>query len=316
MRTRPLRELGVRELGPLLEEETGHWLSELLWDYSEVASAVEGGVDRRSLNGRAAQEGSKAVAYCYYLHDPQRILIGAAFASEAFRGQGIEEGLLTESVGEALAVGQRRIECQTLFTTARQPEGVFRAAGFAEAPREYLIRDCVATPLPQVEHVPGLRPLRREDLPAAAEVVRESHVDSVDAAVNLTYRSSALCKVFVETLVLRSGCGRVDPEASAVVQQGDGISAVLIASQLSRRSGHICQVSVRPEAQGQGLGRRLMAHALSAFRRRGFEAVSLSVTVGNERARALYYQMGFTLRRRFGAYAWVPPPDRIELPST
>ena len=45
-----------------------------------------------------------------------------------------------------------------------------------------------------------------------------SHVGSVDAALNLTYATPATCRTFVETLVLRSGCGRFDADASRLVE--------------------------------------------------------------------------------------------------
>jgi ribosomal protein S18 acetylase RimI-like enzyme len=90
---------------------------------------------------------------------------------------------------------------------------------------------------------------------------------------------------------------------------------VLLASQLSRTNAHVCQVSVSPEAQGQGFGEVLMTSALAAFRRQGLETASLSVTVGNDRAYGLYTRLGFQLRKHFAAHAWVRPPARIRLPA-
>jgi ribosomal protein S18 acetylase RimI-like enzyme len=90
---------------------------------------------------------------------------------------------------------------------------------------------------------------------------------------------------------------------------------VILASQLSRGNGHICQVSVAPKAQDRGLGSWLMRLSLEALRRRGMQTVSLSVTVGNDRAYELYRRLGFRLHRPFGAHAWVRPPARIEIPA-
>jgi ribosomal protein S18 acetylase RimI-like enzyme len=119
----------------------------------------------------------------------------------------------------------------------------------------------------------------------------------------------------VETLVLRAGCGRFDPEASFVAETREGATGVLLASHLSRTNGHVCQVSVVPESQARGLGGALMASALASFRRQGLQTASLSVTVDNRRAYRLYERLGFRLRKPFAAHAWVRPPARIELPA-
>jgi ribosomal protein S18 acetylase RimI-like enzyme len=160
-----------------------------------------------------------------------------------------------------------------------------------------------------------LRTVRRDDLPAAAEIIYRSHRGSLDAALNLTYATPALCRGFVDTLVLRAGCGRFDAVASLLVEGARGPVGVLLASHLSRTNGHVCQVSVVPEAQGQGLGTVLMTAGLQAFGSEGLQSASLSVTVDNTRAHRLYEALGFKLRKEFAAHAWVRPPARIELPA-
>jgi mycothiol synthase len=94
-----------------------------------------------------------------------------------------------------------------------------------------------------------------------------------------------------------------------------GALGVLLASRLSGSAGHICQVSVRPEAQGRGLGSALVLAALRSFKRQGHQSASLSVTLGNTAAYRLYERLGFRLRKAFGAHAWVRPPATIELPA-
>ena len=49
VRTRPLAEISSRALRPLLDEESEHWGQELLWDYTDVSSAVASGLERRAL---------------------------------------------------------------------------------------------------------------------------------------------------------------------------------------------------------------------------------------------------------------------------
>jgi ribosomal protein S18 acetylase RimI-like enzyme len=279
-----------------------------------VSSAVASGFERRALNGRVAHDGVRAVAYCYFMPDAGRAIVGSLYAREGFRDQGIEEELLEPVLAEAKALSTHsRVECQTLFSTAPGAEERFARAGFEGRARHYLMRD-LRSVADWPPHSFRLRALRRDDLPAAADLIYRSHLGTIDAALNLTYSSPALCRGFVETLVLRAGCGRFDAEASLVAEDGDGLIGVLLSSHLSRTNGHICQVSVDPERQARGLGTVLMTRALEALRSQGLATASLSVTVANEPAYRLYQRLGFRLKKEFAAHAWVRPPARIELP--
>jgi ribosomal protein S18 acetylase RimI-like enzyme len=312
---RPLSEVSTRELRPLLEEESDHWAGELLWDYRDVSSAVASGVERRALTGFVLHDGLRAAAYCYSMIDAGRAIVGSVFAASGFRGQGLEEKLVEAVIQDAQRhPHNERVECQTLFSTAPAADQRFVRAGFASRARHYLVRPLDA-PVEVPSHPLTLRTLRRDDLAAAAQIIHKSHVGSLDAALNLTYATPSFCRGFVETLVLRAGCGRFDPEASFVAEAPTGSIGVLLASHLSRTNGHVCQVSVSPDAQGQGVGRALMVAALRSFREQGLQTASLSVTLDNHPAYALYRTLGFHLRKEFAAHAWVRPPARIPLPA-
>jgi ribosomal protein S18 acetylase RimI-like enzyme len=315
VRTRPLAEVSARELAPLLREECLHWNAELYWDYSDVSSAVASGLERRALAGCVIQDGLRLAAYCYYMLDAGRAVVGSVYSAEAFRGRGLEEALLERVLADAQAIpGNDRVECQTLFSTARAADDLFMRAGFQSRTRHYLVRS-LSQGLPPAPGPVRLRPLGREDLGVAAQIVHRSHEGSLDAALNLTYATPALCRGFVETLVLRAGCGRFDPEASFIAEERGVAVGVLLASHLSPSNGHVCQVSVSPEAQGRGLGTVLVTSALDAFRRQGLATASLSVTLENRRAYALYTRLGFRVRKEFAAHAWLRPPARIALPA-
>lgn len=315
MRTRPLTETGARELRPLLEEEAAHWARELYWDFGDVAAAVLGSIERRGLAGRVVQDGGRAVAYSYYMSDSARAVVGSLFATEAWRGLGMEEALLDAILAEAQGLaGAERVECQTLFSTSVSADARFARSGFTGRRRHYLVRD-LGRPLGDARAGFRLRPFRREDIGLAAALIHRSHQGSLDAALNLTYATPASCRGFVETLVLRSGCGRFDADASLVADGGEGCMGVILASQLSKANGHVCQVSVSPEAQGRGLGTQLMIASLQAMARRGLRTASLSVTVENHRAYDMYLRLGFALRREFAAHAWARPPLRVQVPA-
>jgi ribosomal protein S18 acetylase RimI-like enzyme len=317
VRTRPLSDVSSRELHSLLQEESDHWGGELLWDYADVSSAVESGLDRRTLTGRIFEHAERPVAYCYYLLDAGRAIVGSLFAAAPYRGRGLEEELLDAVLADAQGrPGNDRVECQTLFSTAQGADAHFARAGFKSRRRHYLVRA-----LEEPVEVPGadervrLRSVRRDDLATAANIIYRSHQGSLDAALNMTYATPAYCRGFVETLVLRSGCGRFDPQASFLAESSQGPVGVLLASHLSGANGHVCQVSVVPESQSRGLGTALLTSALEAFRRQSLTTASLSVTVGNQQAYRLYERLGFRLRKEFAAHAWVRPPAQIELPA-
>jgi ribosomal protein S18 acetylase RimI-like enzyme len=313
MRMRPLGEVSTRELRPLLDEESDHWAGELLWDYRDVSHAVATGVERRALTGFVLQDGVRAAAYCYSMVDAGRAIVGSVFAAGGFRGQGFEEQLVAAVIeGAQRHPSNDRVECQTLFSTAPSADERFARAGFQSRARHYLVRP-LEEPVAASADTVRLRTLRRDDIAAAAQIIHRSHVGSLDAALNLTYATPAFCRSFVETLVLRAGCGRFDPEASLLAEAGGEPAGVLLASHLSRTNGHVCQVSVAPDAQGRGIGRALMESTLRSFRSQGLKTASLSVTLDNAPAYALYRQLGFRLRKEFAAHAWVRPPARIPL---
>jgi len=52
-------------------------------------------------------------------------------------------------------------------------------------------------------------------------------------------------------------------------------------------------VAVKPEYQGQGIGRKLLEAILEAGRQKGHRTAGISVTIGNQAAESLYKSVGF-----------------------
>ncbi len=299
-----------RALRPLIEEESQAWAADLDWDYADVARALLAGLENGSLRGFGFEDSGRVVAYGYYLLDGRRAVLGSLFASAAHRGRGYEATLVDALVADARGAAHgRRIECQTLFTSDQAVDERFRALGFTSHDRHYLAASLLAGEVLAAPAIAGARGLTLGDIPQAAAVIHSSHQGTVDAEMNTTYKTENHCRTFLETLILRSGCGEFDAEASLFVEgaPGTGPVAVLLASRLSRDNGHICQVSVVPQAQRKGLGRALVSHALGVFRARGLRQATLSATVANARAYALYRDLGFAPRRLFKAHAWQAP---------
>jgi ribosomal protein S18 acetylase RimI-like enzyme len=87
--------------------------------------------------------------------------------------------------------------------------------------------------------------------------------------------------------------GLIDEGAVSVLEASDGVIAGLIV--VLAESGHLLldNVAVRPDRQGQGIGRRLIAFAESEARRLGYSELRLythETMTGNI---ALYTRLGF-----------------------
>jgi ribosomal-protein-alanine N-acetyltransferase len=69
-----------------------------------------------------------------------------------------------------------------------------------------------------------------------------------------------------------------------------------------RDIGHIKDLAVRPDARGEGLGRRLLREALFSLSLAGAVVVKLEARESNERALSLYRDEGFEPTRRMPNY--------------
>jgi ribosomal-protein-alanine N-acetyltransferase len=56
---------------------------------------------------------------------------------------------------------------------------------------------------------------------------------------------------------------------------------------------HILNLTVRPESQGQGIGKKLLKHFLQLARRHNADIAMLEVRPTNEAALTLYHKLGF-----------------------
>lgn len=58
-------------------------------------------------------------------------------------------------------------------------------------------------------------------------------------------------------------------------------------------TGQVHSVHVDPGSTGQGIGRRLLQHAVDSFRDAGYELATLWVVAGNHRSRRFYERLGW-----------------------
>jgi GNAT superfamily N-acetyltransferase len=100
---------------------------------------------------------------------------------------------------------------------------------------------------------------------------------------------------YLGQLLTTTGCGTFLPAASfvAAVAPAARLHGATLVSRLAADTVHLAQVVVRPEAQGAGLARGLIAASLQAASQQGFSRATLLVGEGNGRARRLYAHLGF-----------------------
>ncbi|KTG30480.1 ribosomal protein S18-alanine N-acetyltransferase [Haloferax profundi] len=97
----------------------------------------------------------------------------------------------------------------------------------------------------------------------------------------------------------------VDEPAFLVAARGTEILGYVVADVMPNHGndiGHVKDLAVRPEARGNGLGRRLLLDALTAMTIAGAAVVKLEVRASNEPARNLYQSVGFRPARRVPRY--------------
>ena len=73
--------------------------------------------------------------------------------------------------------------------------------------------------------------------------------------------------------------------------------------------GHITNVAVDPDYQGQGMGRKLMEKLVEAVKPLGVDSMTLEVRPSNTRALALYEKLGFKSVGRRPKYYTQPVED-------
>jgi ribosomal protein S18 acetylase RimI-like enzyme len=93
----------------------------------------------------------------------------------------------------------------------------------------------------------------------------------------------------------------IDEDAAAnpagiFVAEADGAILGYISTTLDREAGkgRIPNIAIVPEARGQGLGRRLIQHAVEYFRDEGMAYAMIETMAGNDTGNHLYPDCGFT----------------------
>jgi ribosomal protein S18 acetylase RimI-like enzyme len=303
-----LRQVSVRQIEPLLEEEARPWRDELHWDYRSALDLIKRFLDAHALCGCAAFENGSAAGYSFYVLEDQKGLIGGLYVSSRFPQASYGRRLLDEMLFSMRAVPQlSRIEAQ-LMPFGGPVESPLREQGFHLYTRQFMLFDLQKSAPARPATSAGMRLDRWNDryFEPCAKLIYLCYTDHVDGEINDQYRSKAGALKFLKNIILLPGCGQFVPGASFVLRQpgSDDLIAAVLTSEVSSGVGHTTQICVLPGYQGHGIGRMLMQSSAEALRAMKFRELTLTVTSQNAGAVKLYEKLGFITIRTFTAGVW------------
>ena len=135
---------------------------------------------------------------------------------------------------------------------------------------------------------PIIRPIKKEDNPQVAAVVRKVLIDLGVPKVGTAYADKALDTMYEHYN---------RPKATYfVVQDGDQIIGCAGVAPLDNYKGNVCELQKMyflEEARGRGIGSEMMKTCLDKARAYGFEQCYLETMPYMEAAQKLYQRTGF-----------------------
>jgi ribosomal protein S18 acetylase RimI-like enzyme len=303
-----LRQTGVRQMEPLLEEEARHWRDELHWDYRSALELIKRFLEAHALCGFVAVEKGVAMGYSFYVLEDQKGLIGGLYVSPQFPQEIVGRRLLEEMLFSMRAIPQlNRIEAQ-LMPFGGPVDSPLREQGFQLYTRQFMLLDLKQTAPATPGASAGMRLDRWNDrfFEPCAKLIYLSYANHVDGEINDQYRSRQGALRFLKNIILLPGCGQFIQSASFVLRQAgsDELVAAVLTSEVSPGIGHTTQICVLPGYQGHGLGKMLMNTSAEALRALKFSELTLTVTAENRSAVLLYENLGFRTIRTFTAGVW------------
>lgn len=292
----------------LFDEECEEWLDRLKWDYKGSSMLIRDVARQRQLTGYVASVGTQAVGFAYYLVEGWRCSIGDIYVSRGWRGRGIDTQLAAAVFDQLDRLGRvRRIESQYVAIDHGNVEALFKARGFQQLERHYMVVGLEGRPQRNLSSTDSsgisIRTWRNTDFQQAARIIHRSYRGTHDSRINSQYRTEEGCAELLTVLTDHIWCGDFLPQVSRVAVRPSGtLAGVLIASRVSKGVGHIGQISVHPAHQHSGIGRRLIEGALAEYSRLGFELGTLAVTSANIPAHHLYQSCGFRTIHTFPVF--------------
>jgi ribosomal protein S18 acetylase RimI-like enzyme len=260
--------------------------------------------------------------YTFCVYEGTKAVIGDAFAAghRTMSDADATRALLVPML-ELLrhTPGVDRVESQLLLYEAGEFADLFPGPEFTVYPRLFLECDlggqrdhlpaaAAAAGLPGVGPELALAQWTPTDYQSAAELIHACYVGHSDALINDQYRTLHGSLRFLHNIVRFPGCGIFEASFSWMLRErrSGALVGMVLCSRVGAKVAHITQLCVAQAYRGRGLGRALLERSAKSLLGAGFEAITLTVTEGNEQAVRLYERFGFTLRHRFDAMVLEP----------
>jgi len=312
-----LRHFSARQLRPLLEREADMWRERLRWDYRSSTELLLQYLESRILQGFVALDRGRVCGYTFCVYEGTKAVIGDAFATghRTMSDADATRALLVHML-EMLrhSPGVDRVESQLLLFDAGEFSDLFAGPEFSMYPRlflecdlggqrDLLSADAVAAHLSGVPAELELSLWTAQDYQAAGELIYACYVGHADARINNQYRSLHGSLRFLHNIVRFPGCGLFEASYSWMLRErrSGALVGMVLCSRVGAKVAHITQLCVAQAYRGHGLGRGLLERSAKSLLDAGFEAITLTVTEGNDQAARLYERFGFSLRHRFDA---------------
>jgi ribosomal protein S18 acetylase RimI-like enzyme len=292
------------ELEEIWHYEKQWWREHLLWDISSPLAALRRVIERRGVLGKVARVGTQTVGYAYYVITGDLGLLASVVVAPAWNTPEVGASLLRATVEAIRQRGVQRIESPGVSMTAPWLVPVCERVGLQTAWRVFLRVEL------RRRHASGpgtalvqLDPWQERHLDESAAIMQAAYQGTVDAELNVLYRTVEGCSSILENLQ-QGGCGPLVTEASVLVRsRGQGIG-FMVVTEIAPQQGHLAQVTVLPAYQRQGVGRMLVQHCLTQLAAHHFDTLSLIVSRANQRAFRLYEAMGLQEILAFPVFVW------------
>jgi ribosomal protein S18 acetylase RimI-like enzyme len=316
----PMRDADFAGLDALFDEQCREWISLLRWDYSGPSRMIRQIVKQGELTGFVAMIGNRPVGFVYYVVENERCSIGDIFVTKDWRGAGVDREMIAALIDE-LEHGPRlrRIESQCVSIDNDGASELFVARGFKRFDRYYMMAEVTradekgtkpsSAPKRQAKAADNasnitIRGWQEADFAQAAHVIYQSYRGRTDSRINHQYATEEGCAELLTILTDHLWCGDFLPHVTRVAARRGTrkLAGVLIASRIAPRVGHIGQVSIHHDYQGQGLGRQVLTSVFHELMQYGFHVVTLAVTAINTPALHLYESFGFQRLHTFPVF--------------
>ena len=312
LRIVPLAVADFDALDAVFDEQCDEWLNLLKWDYTRPSHMIRQVARQRDLPGFVATLEGLPIGFAYYVLERDRCSFGDLYVSRAWRALGVDRMLADAILQEVARARQvRRIESQCVTVENLGADELFDERGFEKFERRYMMAEIGGGyPTARAGSKPGvqnieIRAWREEDFAQAARIIHRSYQGQHDSRINSQYQTEEGCAEILSILTDTPWCGEFLPQVSRMAARHPSghVIGLLVASRIAPGVGHIGQVSIHPAFQRLGLGRRMLAGAITGFARCGLSRVTLAVTAANAPAVSLYESTGFRTIHRWSVFS-------------